>query len=206
MAQITTGARAVFSAPWVYDLAQNLVGAERSRARLVRDHLRLPERARVLDIGCGTAAMLHHLPSGVDYVGVDLSEAYIAAARHDFGDRGRFHCGDIAGMTPGAFGSFDVVVANGLLHHLDDEPARTMLRVARAALRSSGHLVTIDPCFDPAQSRLARFVISHDRGRNVRTLDGYAALAREVFAQVQARLREDMLRIPYTHAVLECRP
>lgn len=205
MAQVTSGLRAVFSAPRIYDLAQNAVGAGRSRARLVRDHLQLAAGARLLDIGCGTAAMLDHLPAGIEYVGVDLSAAYIEAARRNFGTRGEFHCADIAGVPPGTFGSFDAVVANGLLHHLDDEPARNMLRVARSALRPGGHLVTIDPCFDPAQSGIARFVIRHDRGRNVRTLDGYVALAREVFARVDARLRSDMLRIPYTHAVLECR-
>ncbi|MBC6942278.1 MAG: class I SAM-dependent methyltransferase [Xanthomonadales bacterium] len=206
MAQITTGPRAIFSAPWVYDLAQNLVGANRSRARLVRDHLRLRPGMRLLDLGCGTAAMLHHLPRDVAYVGVDLSESYIESARREFGARGEFHCGDIARTAPDVFGTFDVVVANGLLHHLDDGPVRNMLRVARTVLRAGGHLVTIDPCFDPGQSRLARLVITHDRGRNVRTLAGYAELAREMFTTVEPRLRDDMLRIPYTHAVLECRP
>lgn len=205
MAQITSGFRAIFSSPVIYDLAQNAVGAGRSRARLARDHLGLHSGMRMLDIGCGTAAILARLPDGIDYVGVDLSEAYIESARHTFGDRGQFHCVDIGKAEPGAFENFDVVLANGLLHHLDDPHVTTMLHVARAALKSGGRLVTIDPCFDARQSRLARFTIAHDRGRNVRALEGYASLARDVFEDVRAQVRFDMLRIPYTHAILECR-
>lgn len=204
MAQITTGFRAVFSSPRIYDLAQNAVGAERSRAKLVRDHLRPQGGQRILDIGCGTASILTHLPLDMAYVGVDLSQTYIDAAARQFGSRGAFHCVDIGHAAPSSFADFDLVLANGLLHHLDDEDVHAMLQVARSALKPNGRLVTIDPCFDDAQSMLARFTIEHDRGRNVRTARAYEALARGVFRGVTTRVRSDMLRIPYTHAVLEC--
>jgi cyclopropane fatty-acyl-phospholipid synthase-like methyltransferase len=206
MAQITSGFHAIFSSPAIYDLAQAAVGAERCRARLVRDYLGLREGMRMLDIGCGTAAILGHIPAGVAYVGVDLSERYIAAARRKFGARGSFHCVDIARADPGSFDGFDVVHADGLLHHLDDEHVTTMLRVARSALKTDGRLVTIDPCFDDRQSPLARFTIRHDRGQNVRTAEGYSRLAKEVFGgDVGTQTRFDMFYIPYTHAIIEAR-
>ena len=204
MAQITSGLRAIFSSPHIYDLAQDVVGAGRSRAILVREHLRFQGGQKLLDIGCGTSSILAHLPRDVAYVGVDLSESYIESAKRRFGSRGEFHCVDIAQASPGNFGGFDRVLANGLLHHLDDDEVRTMLRVALLALNEGGLLVTIDPCFDAAQSRLARITIEHDRGRNVRTALAYEALAKDVFPDVTTRVRSDMLRIPYTHTILEC--
>lgn len=205
MAQVTTGLRAIFSAPSIYDLAQDLVGAERSRAILVREYLRPQPQQRILDIGCGTARILPHLPMTIDYVGVDLSQSYVDAARHTYGARGKFHCVDIAVAEGAEFRNFDLALATGLLHHLDDDAARNMLGVARDALVPGGRLVTIDGCFEEGQSALARFTLERDRGRNVRTSAAYASLAREIFSEVRASVRSDMLRIPYTHTILECR-
>ncbi|MEO5625280.1 MAG: class I SAM-dependent methyltransferase [Dokdonella sp.] len=205
MAQITTGFRAIFSAPRIYDLAQDLVGAERSRAILVHDYLRPQPQQRILDIGCGTARILPHLPVTIDYTGVDLSQPYIDAAQRAYASRGHFYCVDIGLADPSTFGNFDLALAIGLLHHLDDDEARNMLAVAHNALKPGGRLVTIDGCFDERQSALARFTIGKDRGRNVRTTDGYANLARSIFDDVSTHVRFDMIRIPYTHAILECR-
>jgi SAM-dependent methyltransferase len=204
MTQITTGFRAIFSAPRIYDFAQDLVGAERSRGILVRDYLRPQPHQRILDIGCGTARILPHFPATVDYVGVDLSEAYIEAAKRAYGSRGSFLCMDIGRADPSTFRNFDLALANGLLHHLDDDEVRNMLAVAFEALAPGGRLITIDGCFDERQSRLARWTIENDRGRNVRTPDAYGDLARSVFGDVRVNVRFDMIRIPYTHTILEC--
>lgn len=205
MAQVTTGVRAIFSAPRIYDFAQDLVGAERSRSILVRYYLRPQLQQRVLDIGCGTARILPHLPATIDYTGVDLSQPYIDAAQRAYGSRGHFFCVDIGQTDPSTFSNFDLALATGLLHHLDDDEALNMLAVAHSALKPGGRLITIDGCFDNRQSALARFTIERDRGRNVRTADGYANLARAVFENVKVDVRSDMIRIPYTHTILECR-
>jgi len=204
MTQVTTGLRAVFSSARIYDAAQNWIGAERARKLLVRDHLRPLPGQRLLDIGCGTARILAHLPPSIAYVGVDLSERYIFAARREFGTRGTFECIDVGRADPAEFRDFDLALAFGLLHHLDDDEVRNMLTIARNAIADDGKLVTMDGCFDAHQSALARFTISRDRGRNVRTASAYAELARSVFPRVRVDVRSDMIRIPYTHAILEC--
>ena len=63
----------------------------------------------------------------------------------------------------------------------------------------------MDPCFAQDQSRVAAFIIRKDRGQNVRTAEAYLDLARTIFPQAVVHNRNDMLRIPYNHAVLECR-
>jgi hypothetical protein len=71
--------------------------------------------------------------------------------------------------------------------------------------RRRGRLVSTDGCYDREQSRVARYMISKDRGRNVRDETGYLSLARQVFRDVTPHVRHDLLRIPYTLLVLECR-
>jgi SAM-dependent methyltransferase len=96
------------------------------------------------------------------------------------------------------------VIAHGVLHHLDDDQARTLFRVARRALKPGGRLVTYDGCFTPDQSAAARFVVSLDRGRHVRTREAYERLARGEFSEVRTFVRHDLVRIPYTHLIMEC--
>ncbi len=203
MTQVTSGMRAVLSVPAVYDLFENVVGATRCRASFVRDFVKPVAGERVLDVGCGTAAILACLPD-VDYCGYDISEAYIAKARRRFGARGHFVAALLAEHSLEHERPFNLVLAIGLLHHLDDDEATQLLRLCRAALAPCGRLITLDPCFDHAQSPVARWIISRDRGQNVRDADGYRRLASDLFTMTAVHLRSDLLRIPYTHAILEC--
>ncbi len=205
MAQITSGVRAIFSHPAIYNLAQRLVGAERARRLLVADYFPAAmDGLRILDIGCGTAEILQHLPDGIDYHGFDASTAYIDEARRRFGQRATFRAELVRSAELADLPPFDLILAFGLLHHLDDDEAESLFRLAASALRPGGKLVTIDPVYTEPQSALARWIISKDRGCSIRTPDGYRALAEPAFDQIRASVRHDMLRIPYSHLTLEC--
>jgi SAM-dependent methyltransferase len=195
--------RTILSHPTVYSWFRRLVGRDSARSVYAREHLRVLPGQHVLDLGCGTGDILEFLPP-VHYVGYDISQDYIDRARRRFGDRARFHCRALAEDLPVAAQSFDVAIAHGLLHHLDDNEAGTLFRVARRALRPGGRLVTYDGCYARGQSAAARFFLARDRGRHVREQDAYEALARTEFPQVRTFLRHDLLRIPYTHIIMEC--
>lgn len=203
MAQKTTGIAAVFSRPRVYDAFQALMGADRGRRDLVGNFIRPGPHDRILDLGCGTADILRYLPPGVGYHGYDISPEYIEAARARYGERGRFECRIVDEAVVAALPPMDRVLAIGVLHHLDDGEAVEMLRLARRALAPGGRLVTIDPAFAPRQNPLARYLVSRDRGRNVRDADGYRHLARAAFGRVEGTLRHRAW-IPYTHWIMEC--
>ena len=64
--------------------------------------------------------------------------------------------------------------------------------------------MTIDPCYVEGQPRFARWMISRDRGRDVRTPEAYQDLARERFDRVHGLVQHDRLRLPYSHHVMEC--
>ncbi|MDQ6854905.1 MAG: hypothetical protein M3046_14640, partial [Actinomycetota bacterium] len=76
--------------------------------------------------------------------------------------------------------------------------------LAAEVLVPSGRFVTVDPCFHPDQSRLARFTVSRDRGQAVRTPDEYRALAAPSFERVHVVIEQSPLHIPHTATVLEC--
>jgi SAM-dependent methyltransferase len=193
--------KALLSHSSLYSLFQNLIGARTFRQMLASDYVRGKAGDRVLDIGCGTGDILEYLP-GLDYHGFDTSPEYIERASRKYGAGARFVCDNVltARIEPA---SFDVVLAIGILHHLSDEEARKLLRLAESALKPGGRFITMDGCYAETQSPIARFLISKDRGEYMRDERSYRALASSVFADVQASLREDLLRVPYTLLIME---
>jgi len=204
MSQITSGIRAIFSCPRVYDGFQNLMGASRGRQELINDFIRPTPGMRLLDIGCGTAQILRFLPEDVHYCGYDISQRYIDSAQLRFGTRGHFHCGRLDALQLDRFPKFDLVIAVGVLHHLDDGEATGLFELASRALTPNGRVVTIDPCFAEGQNPIARFLIANDRGQNVRNAEAYCELPRSNFTDIGWQLRHRRW-IPYTHLVMECK-
>lgn len=203
MSQITSGIRAILSHPRIYDTLQNIMGAKTIRRDLVDNFIHPAPGSRILDIGCGTAEILPFLPDGVEYWGYDISQEYIDAAKKRFGERGHFACRMLDRAELEKLPKFDAVIAVGVLHHLDDPVATELFGLAREALGEGGRVITIDPCLAPGQNPVARWLILHDRGQNVRTEGGYRDLATRSFSGVTGTLRHRSW-IPYTHWIMEC--
>lgn len=202
MAQITSGMRSLLSFPFAYSLLQNLLGARAGRKEFVDRYVRAKAGDRVLDIGCGPADIVEHLP-GVEYFGFDLSRKYIRMAKNRYGHLATFRCEDVTTQTLDTLNEFDIVLAIGILHHLDDEESMKLLNLARSPLKQGGRLVTLDACFTEDQSRIARLLISRDRGRNVRQEEEYRQLIASVFREVKVDIRHDLTWLPYTHIIME---
>ncbi len=160
---------------------------------------------KVLDIGCGPADVLKHLPK-CDYTGFDINPEYIAAAQKRFADRGRFYCSDVGlANVEKEHGTFDLVIATGVLHHLDDTTAGKLLDLAKMAMRPGGRFISYDGCYVAGQSKVARWLLDHDRGKHIRTREEYLRLASARFPMVESHLRHDLLRLPYAHLIMRCR-
>jgi len=205
MAQITTGIRSILSHPAMYNFTQNTLGVRRARRVLAAEYMPRKAGLRMLDIGCGTAEILEFLSEDINYVGFDASADYIAHAKKRFATRGNFFTGLVGQEELDGMEKFDVVLAFGVLHHLDDQEAGRLFELAARALNDDGVLLTVDPCFMPVQSPIARWLIAHDRGQNIRNQAGYCDLAKQCFAQVTSTPRDDFLRLPYTYLVMQCR-
>lgn len=202
MAQVTSGIRAILSNPTIYRAFQNMMGANRFRSQFVQEFVRPISGGSILDIGCGPADILAYLPD-VDYVGFDISDSYIAQANKRFGSRGKFYCKELGCADVESMQKVDIVLALGMLHHLDDETAKGVLLLAFQALKPGGRLLTFDPCIDAKQNLISRFLVGIDRGQNVRTGAGYKSIASAVFESPRVEVRH-WAWIPYTHCLMEC--
>lgn len=205
MAQMTSGVRAIFSNSIIYNFSQMLVGASRARKKFVDGYLEIENVSRLLDIGCGTAELLEHLPDMTYYVGYDASVRYIDTAKRNFSHRhAEFVAQQVTDSLLAGSQSFDRVTATGLLHHLEDCDVIHLFQIAKGALKEEGFFVSLDPCYVGNQSLFSKMLIDCDRGKNVRTLVGYQCLAESVFTHVAIHHRNDLLHIPYDHAILVC--
>lgn len=203
MSQNTSGLKSILSLPVFYNLSQNLVGADKGRGIFTSEYIRGKVGDHILDIGCGTGEILDYLPD-VKYYGFDINPVYIDSARKIYGGRGSFACAHVSDKILAELPKFDIALAIGVLHHLDDDEVIGLCELAKSALKPGGRLVTIDPCYVDGQSAIARLIIRCDRGQNVRTEAEYVRLCKSAFETIQSTVRHDMYRIPYSHVILEC--
>lgn len=177
------------------------------RRWLAREYWRVRPGQHVIDIGCGPGGVLDALPEGVRYVGIDISESYIRSAQRKYGQRAEFIAGD-AGKLQGSCDprlcNADLILCTGLLHHLDDSEAKALFVFARGALAPGGRLICLEPTFLVHQSGFSRWLMSKDRGGNVRSELEWRDLARDVFPRCDSVIATHLYRIPYIHIVIEC--
>ena len=176
--------RSVLALPQAYQLFFNVIGApERSRI-LVREYIRPKPGDRILEIGCGPGTIIPYLPAA-EYVGFDASSEYIEQARKRFPEA-KFVCDRVSQFTLPQGDPFDIVLALGILHHLDNEEALQLFRIAHQALKPGGKLVTLDGVWTPDQSSTARYIQGHDRGQFIREEQAYTTLGEKVFPRIKS--------------------
>lgn len=117
------------------------------RARIVLRHAGQTGRSlRIADLGCGGGGVSIPLArAGHTVIGVDRSEAMLELARDhaneqeaDVGKRLEFKLGDVLD-PPVEPGSFDMVIAMGLIGYLEDEAL--LFQVADKLLKTGGELL-----------------------------------------------------------------
>lgn len=192
----------LLSAPIFYQLAMLAVGSPHTRRIHVTQYIRPKTGDRILDVGCGPADIIESLPD-VTYFGIDINPAYIEAAQKKYPNRGSFACKDVTEITISEFEPFDIILATGLLHHLSDFEVSALLRACSKLLKAEGRMITYDGCRTENQHPFDTWMLNNDRGKFVRTRAAYEQLASSVFDGVKMSVRSDLLRIPYTLAIME---
>jgi SAM-dependent methyltransferase len=159
--------------------------------------------ARVLDVGCGPgwlwAEATAYLPRNLDLTLLDLSEGMIREASTRLHGRGHHRrAGGLVGdahALPLVSGSFDVVAANYVLHHMA-EPAVAVAELARA-LRPTGVMVVAANGATHLQElrelAVEAFGIGIEPPRPRLGLDAAGAALRACFADVAWRPYDDRL-------------
>lgn len=194
--------RSILAVPGAYQLWWRLVGGPAWAKVLVKEYIHPIAGARILEIGCGPGTILRYLPDS-EYLGFDLSAKYIAMAKKRF-PHAQFVCERVSQFSLEKHHSFDLVLALGIVHHLEDDEAKQLFEIAYQALKPGGKLVTVDGVWTRDQSSTARWLLARDRGEFVRNEQQYLGIASKVFGTVKPSVRHDLLRIPYSHMIMEC--
>jgi ubiquinone/menaquinone biosynthesis C-methylase UbiE len=111
-----------------------------SYPRWVFDGYDFGDDADVLEVGCGNGMIwrenLDRIPPGWRLTLTDLSPGMVETARGVLGDRATYVATDVQEL-PFGDASFDAVIANHMLFHVEDRP-RALGEIARV-LRPGGH-------------------------------------------------------------------
>lgn len=189
--------------PSAYLFFQWLVGGTRARRYMIEGHVRPGRGMRLLDIGCGPGHVLQWLKD-VDYTGTDMDAAAIQHAQERYGHRARFILTDPSRPIPEDIGLFDVIMMNGVMHHLDDAALDDTLPRLGKCLAPRGRLLTLDGCYFPDTRGLRAWLLANDRGEHVRTEDQYRSMAARHFGVVDVHRERSLFRVPYDAIVMSC--
>lgn len=162
--------------PWVYDRLRPLVVGGIDMTPAYRN-LGAAADDVVVDVGCGTGDALRYLDACVAYHGFDTDPRAIAHARKRAAERRDVHYHGRA-PSPADFGQIRPtrIMLSGLLHHLPDSEALELLALC-AHTPSLRRVATSDVVYLPARP-VNNLLAWLDRGRHVRHVEGYRALAR----------------------------
>ena len=146
----------------------------------VKRHNDLSTIRRVLDVGCGPGTNSAAF-AGIDYLGVDLSPSYIAYARQRYGSG--FEVADVRSDPIPGSGTYDFVLLNSLLHHLDDADVASLLASVRKCTSDDGHVHVVELEL-PERRGLPRALALSDRGEYPRSLVAWRMLLTDQFDEV----------------------
>jgi len=189
--------------PWWFVARQEIL------LKYINRRLGLPAGARVLDVGCGTGAILELFSRRFDAYGSDTAPQAIEFCRQ----RGltKLHLGTLDTYPPSA--PFDLITMLDVVEHVEDD--RTLLRGAHRLLRNDGHLLIAVPAFPSLWSKHDAMLhhkrrYTRDSLRQTVTGSGFSivhltffnsflfpvAWAKRVAARVTGSDRADDLEIP----------
>ena len=146
-----------------------------AKVKPFRAYVDLPQVRRVVDVGCGPGTNAR-LFANCDYVGIDINPEYIRTAASNF--PGRWLVGDVTDETTLPDERFDCVFANSLMHHLDDQSVRKLLRRMAQLTTDEGRVHVLD-LVRPAHLSPGRLLARLDRGRFARPIAQWRALFTE---------------------------
>jgi len=200
------GAGKILESPSIFNFWQKITGAEEWKSRFMREYIKPFQDARILDVGCGTGSVLNYIDKtiNVDYVGCDINQDYIRQAGKKFGSKGTFYCCDVNALSEKE-SDFDIVIAIGIFHHLDDKSALTLVDSVKRKLKTGGAFFIAEPVRTENQSRFEKYLMKNDRGKNIKAETGYLSMLKDFFSSVESKIVRDSHFIPWTVNVITCK-
>jgi SAM-dependent methyltransferase len=174
-------------------------GLYRKRMKLMQTWRILEGRPSVLDIGCGIGQ--YATITDGDYLGVDLNERYISYARRRHRRPNQsFQRMDVTTLREDKR-MFHLVQMVDFLHHISDGQCVAILTVASQLAQR--YVVSFEP-ITPQPNPLGRWIVEHDRGKYMRSLEQLHDLFKESHLPI---VRSIALRLgPINTRAILCSP
>lgn len=202
MSQKTNNLYKVLSSPVIYSIFQKLMKGDKIRKKILTSNIK-KKNPKILDIGCGLGDSLEYIKNPL-YFGYDISKEYIEYAKRKYKTKGIFVCRNFTQKEIKKLPKFDYILLIGIIHHLKDKQILNLLKLIKKTLKKDGRLITLDPIFSKNQNYLAKFLISHDRGKNIKTKKEYLKLLKFFFKNSISKTYNQTF-IPYTWFTMNCK-
>lgn len=193
----------IFDEPKLYEFFQSIVSKQGTLATIKDEIIRPDSVIRVLDFGCGIG--IHSkLFTTSEYLGIEPLEACVAVAKQKYANsRVEFKIGNHLNLKTLPASSFDLVIAIGVLHHINSEIFGEFVKEANRILKPGARLTTFDPVLHKEQSKVSEWVVKQDRGAWVRTEREYLEIMQKNFSGIiSTKIYSKLLRIPYDHIAM----
>jgi SAM-dependent methyltransferase len=189
--------------PIVYKIVQKIMSGTSFRKKVIVKNI-FKEKVKILDIGCGPAEILDYVPNA-EYYGFDIDKRSINFARKKYqNDNHHFFCKRFVKKDLKNIPKVDYVILFGIIHHLTDLEVKKILYLCKLAMKKNAKLLAVDPIYINKQNIIAKFIVSKDRGMNVRTKNQYLKLARTNFKSIKSVITRQQF-IPYTWFSMKCK-
>lgn len=192
----------ILSSPFIYSTFQKLMKGDKIRKKILELSIK-KKNPKILDIGCGLGDSLEYIENPV-YFGYDISKTYIEYAKKKYKKKGVFLCRNFSQKEIKRLPKFDYILLIGILHHLTNDQILNLLRNIKRTMKKDGCLITLDPIYMKDQNYFARFLISHDRGKNIKTKKKYLRMLKLFFKNSISRTYNQSF-IPYTWFSMNCK-
>jgi ubiquinone/menaquinone biosynthesis C-methylase UbiE len=195
----------LFNNPLMYKFFQTLISRKSTLEMIEIEIINAPDSTSVLDFGCGLG---HHSKSFNNqiYLGIEPTESCIQVANRFYARQNvQFRVGDHKTLAEYQDASFDLVLAMGVIHHMNDNDYKEFITEANRLLKPGGRLVTLDPVLHDSQRRISKWVVSKDRGEWVRGQSDYLTTLKNSFSDIDTKIFSGLLRLPYDHISVTAR-
>ena len=188
--------------PLIYKIIQGIMSGTSLRNSIIKKNIK-KSNLKILDIGCGPAQILEHIPQ-CDYYGYDIDNRSIQYAKKKYHQKNyHFYCKKFNKTELKKLPKFDFIIFFGILHHLSNKEVYEILKLCKKIMKKNSKLLTEDPILLENQNVIAKFLIKKDRGLNVRDKQEYINLLKKHFKKIKNKVTHQYF-IPYTWFTTVC--
>tara|TARA_B100001093_G_scaffold408770_1_gene397684 strand:+ start:1741 stop:2355 length:615 start_codon:yes stop_codon:yes gene_type:complete len=188
--------------PLIYKIVQSVMSGTSFRNSIIKKNI-TKKNLKILDIGCGPAQILEHIPQ-CDYYGYDIDQRSIQYAKRKYYQKNyHFYCKKFNKTELKKLPKFDFIIFFGILHHLSNKEVHEILKLCKKLMKKNSKILTEDPILLEKQNVIAKFLIKKDRGLNVRKKREYIELLKKHFKKIKNKVTHQYF-IPYTWFTTVC--